>query len=84
MQAKNILLVKFLLKSDTVCSDFANKLNTVKSEMAENKTEKQAEMLRHNLVLRKKQIEERNRIAAEKKQNKKSDGKELAPNSRED
>lgn len=55
-----------------------------KSEAIENKTKKQAEMLRHNLVLRKKQIEERNRIAAEKKQNKKSDGKELAPNGRED
>ena len=44
---------------------------------SENKTEKQAEMLRHNLILRKKQIEERNKIATEKK--KKSDGKELAP-----
>ncbi|MBO4519631.1 MAG: hypothetical protein J5787_00315 [Alphaproteobacteria bacterium] len=41
-----------------------------------DKTEKQAEMLRHNLVLRKKQIEERNKLAAEKKKN--SDGKELA------
>ena len=44
---------------------------------AENKTEKQAEMLRHNLILRKKQIEERKRLAAEKK--KEDDGKELAP-----
>ena len=44
---------------------------------SEDKTEKQAEMLRHNLILRKKQIEERNKIAAEKK--KESDGKELAP-----
>ena len=51
-----------------------------KSETIENKSKKQAEMLRHNLVLRKKQMEERNRIAAEKKQNRKSDGKELAPN----
>ena len=84
MQAKNILLVKFLLKSDTVRSDFANKLNTVKSEMAENKTEKQAEMLRHNLILRKKQIEERNKIAAQKKQNPESDGKGLAPDDGED
>ena len=55
-----------------------------KSEAIENKTKKQAEMLRHNLVLRKKQIEERNKIAAEKEQNKKSDGKELAPKDRED
>lgn len=44
---------------------------------SENKTEKQAEMLRHNLILRKKQIEERNKIAAEKKKN--DAGKELAP-----
>ena len=49
---------------------------------SENKTEKQAEMLRHNLILRKKQIEERNRLAAEKK--KKSDGKELAQTDRVD
>ena len=48
----------------------------------ENKTEKQAEMLRHNLILRKKQIEERNKLAAEKKQT--SDGKELAPADRVD
>ena len=46
---------------------------------SEDKTEKQAEMLRHNLVLRKKQIEERNRIAAEKNQNRQPDGKGLAP-----
>jgi len=44
---------------------------------SENKTEKQAEMLRHNLILRKKQIEERNKLAAGKKKD--SDGKELAP-----
>ena len=34
---------------------------------SENKTEKQAEMLRHNLILRKKQIEERNKLAEQKK-----------------
>ena len=49
---------------------------------SEDKTEKQAEMLRHNLILRKKQIEERNKLAAEKK--KESDGKELAPAERVD
>ena len=49
---------------------------------SENKTEKQAEMLRHNLILRKKQIEERNKLAAEKKQP--SDGKELAQTDRVD
>lgn len=46
---------------------------------SENKTEKQAEMLRHNLILRKKQIEERQKLAAEKSQKQNSDGKELAP-----
>ena len=49
---------------------------------SENKTEKQAEMLRHNLILRKKQIEERDKLAAEKKKN--SDGKELALTDRVD
>lgn len=76
--------MKFIEKSYTVSFDLIGGFNMTKSEAIENKTKKQAEMLRHNLVLRKKQIEERNRIAAEKKQNKKSDGKELAPNGRED
>ena len=49
---------------------------------SEDKTEKQAEMLRHNLILRKKQIEERNKLAAKKK--KEPDGKELAPAERVD
>ena len=49
---------------------------------SESKTEKQAEMLRHNLILRKKQIEERQKLMAEKKQS--SDGKELAPSDRVD
>ena len=50
----------------------------------EDKTEKQAEMLRHNLILRKKQIEERNKLTAEKSQKQISDGKELAPTGRVD
>lgn len=32
------------------------------SESRQNKLEKQAEMLRHNLILRKRQIEERERL----------------------
>lgn len=55
-----------------------------KSAAYENKTEKQAEMLRHNLILRKKQIEERKIIAEKKRQNQDNDGKELAPQDRVD
>ena len=66
--------MKFLEKSATLSAVKDKESAMAKSE---NKTEKQAEMLRHNLILRKKQIEERNKLAAEKK--KESDGKELAP-----
>ncbi|MGN1079089.1 MAG: hypothetical protein ACI4TE_02835 [Alphaproteobacteria bacterium] len=49
------------------------------SESRQNKLEKQAEMLRHNLILRKKQIEERERLkekkSAEKHQNPIKEGK---------
>ena len=71
--------MNFLEKSATLST-----LETKESVMAktENKTEKQAEMLRHNLILRKKQIDERNKIAAGKKKD--SDGKELAPTGKAD
>lgn len=38
-----------------------------------DKTEKQAEMLRRNLILRKKQIEEREKLKKEKKDDRKAD-----------
>ncbi len=49
------------------------------SKSQQTKQEKQAEMLRHNLILRKKQIEERNRLkekkSGEKQQNPDTNGK---------
>lgn len=39
------------------------------------KQEKQAEMLRHNLILRKKQIEEREKLAEKKRSGQDRDGK---------
>ena len=66
--------MKFLKKSATLSTLEIRESVMTKTE---DKTEKQAEMLRHNLILRKKQIEERNKIAAGKKKD--SDGKELAP-----
>ncbi|MBR1778830.1 MAG: hypothetical protein IJ752_09660 [Alphaproteobacteria bacterium] len=54
------------------------------SHNSKSKTEKQAEMLRHNLILRKKQIEERSKLTAEKQQNENQNGKELAPPDRVD
>ncbi len=49
------------------------------SESRQNKLEKQAEMLRHNLILRKRQIEERERLkekkSGEKQQNPAKEGK---------
>ena len=73
-------------KSDTVfsSSEFSKDRDMTKSEPCADKTEKQAEMLRHNLILRKKQIEERKKIAARKTQNQNGDGKELAPKDRVD